>query len=92
VARNNNAKATARADAEKTKAQQAEDLLWRTCLCGMSRKLQPGEDGVLRWADHNRYTPGTQSDGLPGVMTWCPGSQTEPRQDAPATVFESGDE
>ena len=38
----------AAARAEMTKAERAEDSRWRTCLCGMSRKLREDDAGVLR--------------------------------------------
>lgn len=77
-----------------TKAERAEDARWRTCLCGMSRKLREDDAGVLRWADHARYVPGIQPDGRPGRMSWCEGSGTEPPappDTPPPSLFTDGD-
>ena len=68
----------AKANAEKTKAERAEDARWARCNgCDMSRRIV---DGMM--VEHNRWDVTTQG------MVWCSGSgQPVQAGAAPQAVF-----
>ena len=82
----------AKANAEKTKAERAEDARWKVCnSCGMERRLRPTVDGdgappgTMVWAAHNRW------DARQYAMVPCLGS-LKPTVSVAAPDFISGKE